>query len=272
MLSRELNAVRALIKDIGYAKALILIVLIVVAIFIVGGWAGSKLTANINLHNYEYPQATVPAAVFSSIPPIKINEGVKDFENTKSEWIIHNYDAANEDGYLCAQNNQKFPAPEIWFKNSIPLFFTSLKFTYRVAVKNRKAIPPFIISIGEGDNRIARFSSHELNPRLVGFDRFIVKNSILIPDREKPPSEFSQSVESNAPVEISVRSIPLQGNQAQLLFNVSYISAQTGDTVVDILKYEVKILNPDPLNLRIKIGFGTTVGNCIKLISYEFNY
>lgn len=277
---KSMKDILELVEKIGYLKTLILLIVILASSFFLGGRFGPKweLSQIFNVFNsgsgpgynmLEAPNQSIPST--TSTPTISSSENLpeKEFENFISEWVIKNYKRV-ADGFLCAQKNDEFPAPEIWYKNPLPVYFTSLKFSYRIDKKSKKPVPPFIISIGDGLDRIARFSTHELNPQLVGFDYYIVEDSELKLKRERPASELSEPVETNAPIYISIRSIPLQENKIQMILNISYISALTGNQVENTFKFDIKILNPDPSNLKIKMGVGTTIGNCFRFISYKF--
>ena len=74
----------------------------------------------------------------------------------------------------------------------------------------------------------------------------------------------------------SLRNLMGYLSQAERLGGVlmQYISAFYGESVENDFSYEIDLPDPEPNSehSKLKIGFGTVKGSCIKPISYTFCY
>ncbi len=196
------------------------------------------------------------------------------FEEKLDSWKIKYYDSPDEDGFYCPRSLSSFLSPDIWYKNLIPTNFESIEIRYKLKNKdNSTSTPPsFIFSLGDNP-RILRFYAPETNRQIVGFEK-IIKDGTDFSTKREEPQYLDEPVAYGTDAELGVKIMISKGNKATFYFKLMYVSALTGKPVENDFSYEVNL--PDPMpeseHSKLKIGFATFKGNCIKPISYKFCY
>ncbi len=201
------------------------------------------------------------------------------FPDDKDDWIIHQYDKPDEEGFYCPRLRSDFLSPDIWYVNSIPTEFESLEFRYKVRNRNNNSdtSPTFIISFGKDPTIFRLYLPLESNSQLLGFEKIVTEDSKYDLEREES-KKLKKPVKEEVENELKIRIIIEQDNKVTFLFNPIYISAiieEESMSVNDSVTYSFYLPHdPKPGSefSQSEIGFGTIKGSCVKPISYKFCY
>lgn len=235
--------------------------------------SGNKNTANVS--------QSLQFAELSSLPSDK-TENIScisgKFPDNVDDWVIHQYNNPDQEGFYCPRLRSDFLSPDIWYVNSIPTKFESLEFRYKVRNRNNNSdtTPTFIVSFGKDPTIFRLYLPLESNSQLVGFEKIITEDSKYDLEREEP-KKLKKPVKEEVENELKIRIIIEQDNKVTFLFNPIYISAieEESASVEDSITYSFNLPHdPKPGSefSQSEIGFGTIKGSCVKPISYKFCY
>jgi hypothetical protein len=191
----------------------------------------------------------------------------------KDNWVVRYYDGPDEDGFYCPRSFATFSSPDIWYKKSVPTAFDSIRIRYQLKNKDNSVIKPpsFIFSIGDNP-RILRFYVPEETYQIVGFEKIVKEdNSFILKRQEGGGGTLDEPIEYGSEAELETKLSIIEKNKAVVSFNLKYISALSTKSTENGFSYQIDLPFPNPESelSKLKIGFATFKGNCIKPISYK---
>lgn len=268
---KELRIILQLAKEIGFVKTS---VILLIALGIVGGgsfWLG-KSNSITNISQVVGAASSETASAYSALADSEIpNKNVcevKKFSDHEEDWLFNEFKKDGE-GYYCPKWNSGFLSPDMWYRNDINADFAKIRFVYEVKNNDSKQIEPasFIFSFGESP-RLMRVYIPERNPQLIGSESIVLSSSTdgLV---RQDPYELRDPVKENTQAELTVRSVVVKENDVSYLYNLNYISDQSGKSIEDSFSRELQLPIPNLGAATVRFGVGTFKGSCIKPIEYE---
>lgn len=202
----------------------------------------------------------------------KICNTYTQFNENKQEWPFRSYKEPDEDGFYCARESSEFLTPPIWYGKLIPADFEVIEISAQILNQDDDTInsPPFVIFLGNNPP-IWVLYMFENNFQLVGFEkRFFTTTSDELNqlEREVPGRVLSMPLQYGTQVDIVIKLLSRQGNEATFSFDFSYISSRDGKATNETLNYNVLLPFPNPATAETKFGFGTSNTACVKPIRF----
>ncbi len=190
------------------------------------------------------------------------------YDGFTNSWEVGNYKMLEEEESLCANIFSNFLSPEIWFKNTIPTIFESVKFSYIPEVINDNN-SPLLFLLGK-NLKIAKIFIQENNPQLIGFEKVNIDESGFPLEREQP-FVLEDPPQVGAKIDLTLRSKVIKENEVEFILNVLYISSVSGKPKEDSFEFKVLLPEANPLgkDSNIEIGVATLKGYCFKPSSFE---
>ena len=194
----------------------------------------------------------------------------------RDNWTIRQYDGPDEDGFYCPRFYSTFSSPDIWYKNSVPTAFDSIRIRYQLKNRDNSTTKPpsFIFSIGDSP-RILRFYTPEKGYQIVGFEKIVKEDTgFVLKRQEGGGGVLDEPAEYGSEAELETKLSIIEKNKANVSFNLKYISALSEKSIENGFSYQIDLPFPSPESelSKLKIGFATFKGSCIKPISYKFCY
>jgi len=240
------------------------------------------ITPNLNEKN----QANIGQQVIQMIPSTSKEESKPCEEGMFAEnldnWTIKYYESPDKNAFYCPRPSKDFLYRIIWYKNPILTNFKSLELNYQLKNKdiNTENPPSFIFAIEENPDILRFYIPQQRNDQLVGFEKITkdenqgTSTDTSFSMKWEEGKTLNERIAYGQEVSLKVQVTIIGGNKAVFSFTLNYISAIDGRSAENGFSYEVNLPKPSPESdlSKLKIGFGTFIGSCVKPISYKFCY
>jgi len=252
MITVDINK---LIKQYGYVKSFVIIVLLIVLLIVV----------RIN-SNFDFSQDD------SSITNQNYNGTVLDahdvpreqrFWESVEQWETKGWRIDSKKELMCAKGKFTYYLGSQYL-SSVPVTLNSYSFSYEANYINEN-IAPVMIRLG---TKFIDLYIHEGNPELIGKLTSKLSAGGDLEFSSDKPLELSLPPQNSTEVEISVKYIESQGRELIYLLSVKYYTHENPFPITDT--FTINTVSSDPSqNSSIKVAFGTKQGECISPRSYK---
>ena len=263
-------------KEFGLFKTIFLFILFTIVTSGGSFWyGGKKAQVDIGVQTEQTATTNINVASATGLTGSDFKQGgdmcsEKKFESNTPDWLFNEYNDPDDGGFYCVRKRSNFSSPEIWNRNTIPANFKSVQITFEIKNEDiaNEDPPSFIFSLGQIP-RLFRFYVPETLPQVIGFEKIDLnatssKQGLI----RTEPKELKDPIKDNTQTELTVRPFIIKDNKAKYIFDVKYISAQTGNTEEETFEYDVKLPFPDASS-AVDFGIGTFEGSCIKPVRYK---
>lgn len=193
----------------------------------------------------------------------------KRLSDNKSEWDLAEMDKP-ADGIYCPHiYKNDFNYRTVWFQHYIPVVFNQIQIRFTIKQPDMDENPSVALVqfgdvYGEGYD-IANLHLPFDKTRVINFEYYDSKSSGLtfldnagtLPLPIKPGSKVTITINAN-----------ILDNTIRYQYHIAYIPYGESDSISKDLQYLIKLPDPSPEQLLMKIGIGVYASSCLQDIEY----